>query len=96
MGAADTFGPRLVRTLSVAPQNHDLAISTMDAGVAVLNHEHRRGGGSRLVAVTPGRDVVRLGLSHPCTTFDKWRLIPVIDDHTSDDPAVVDLVHTFF
>ena len=29
--------------------------------VAVLNHEHRRGGGSRLVAVTPGRDVVRLG-----------------------------------
>jgi ATP-dependent RNA helicase HelY len=29
--------------------------------VAVLSHEHRRGGGSRLVAVTPGRDVVRLG-----------------------------------
>jgi len=29
--------------------------------VAVLNHEHRRGGGSRLVAVTPSRDVVRLG-----------------------------------
>jgi ATP-dependent RNA helicase HelY len=29
--------------------------------IAVLNHEHRRGGGSRLVAVTPSRDVVRLG-----------------------------------
>ena len=29
--------------------------------VAVLSHEHRRGGGSRLVALTPGRDVVRLG-----------------------------------
>ena len=24
-------------------------------------------------------DVVRLGLSHPCTAFDKWRLIPVVD-----------------
>ena len=31
-------------------------------------------------------DIVRLGLSHPCTTFDKWRLIPVIDDHTHADP----------
>jgi ATP-dependent RNA helicase HelY len=29
--------------------------------VVVLNHEHRRGGGTRLVALTPGRDVVRLG-----------------------------------
>lgn len=39
--------------------------------------------------------VVRLGLSHPCTAFDKWRVIPVTagDDH---DPAVVDLVRTYF
>jgi hypothetical protein len=39
---------------------------------------------------------VRLGLSHPCTTFDKWRLIPVITDHTHPDPTVVDFIHTFF
>ena len=25
-------------------------------------------------------DRVRLGISHPCTTFDKWRAIPVLDD----------------
>ena len=28
-------------------------------------------------------DLLRLGLSHPCTAFDKWRVIPVIDDPVS-------------
>jgi D-serine deaminase-like pyridoxal phosphate-dependent protein len=37
-------------------------------------------------------DLVGCGMSHPCTAFDKWRLIPVVDD----DYAVVDAVHTFF
>jgi len=41
-------------------------------------------------------DVVRLGLSHPCTAFDKWNLIPVLDDAHAPDPRVVDLVRTFF
>lgn len=41
-------------------------------------------------------DVVRLGLSHPCTAFDKWRTIAVVDDAARPDPAVVDAVHTFF
>ncbi|RAX44098.1 amino acid deaminase [Arthrobacter sp. AQ5-06] len=45
-------------------------------------------------AVRPG-DVVRLGLSHPCTAFDKWTLIPVLAD-TDRDQTVVDLIHTFF
>lgn len=44
--------------------------------------------------VRPG-DVVRLGLSHPCTAFDKWTLIPVLAD-TDGDQTVVDLIHTFF
>ncbi|MEV6280844.1 amino acid deaminase [Nocardia sp. NPDC051832] len=44
----------------------------------------------------PIGSVVRLGLSHPCTAFDKWRLIPVIDDANAARPRVVDLVHTFF
>lgn len=25
-------------------------------------------------------DLVGLGISHPCTTFDKWRAIPIVDD----------------
>ncbi|MDQ1727583.1 MAG: hypothetical protein QOK14_1628 [Frankiaceae bacterium] len=37
-------------------------------------------------------DLVRLGLSHPCTVFDKWQLLPVVDD----DDRVVDLIRTFF
>jgi len=39
----------------------------------------------------PG-EAVCLGVSHPCTTFDKWRVIPVADD----DYRVVDAIHTFF
>ncbi|HKU12310.1 MAG TPA: hypothetical protein VJQ61_13925, partial [Sinomonas sp.] len=38
--------------------------------------------------------VVALGLSHPCTTFDKWRYLPVVS--SQDDDRVVDLVQTFF
>ena len=41
-------------------------------------------------------DRLRLGLSHPCTAFDKWVLIPVIDDPDGEDPLVVDLLRTFF
>ncbi|MFF7636758.1 amino acid deaminase [Kitasatospora sp. NPDC008050] len=41
-------------------------------------------------------EVVRLGLSHPCTAFDKWTLIPVLDDAAAENPRVVDLVRTFF
>lgn len=41
-------------------------------------------------------DVVRLGLSHPCTAFDKWSLIPVLEDSSSPDPIVVDLIRTYF
>lgn len=37
-------------------------------------------------------DWLRFGISHPCTTFDKWRLIPVLDN----DDRVVDLIRTFF
>lgn len=35
---------------------------------------------------------VQFGISHPCTVFDKWQLIPVLD---SAD-RVVDLIRTFF
>ena len=41
-------------------------------------------------------EILRLGLSHPCTAFDKWRLIPVVEDADAEDPRVVDLVRTYF
>lgn len=37
-------------------------------------------------------DLVCLGVSHPCTTFDKWRLLPVV----SDEYEVTDAVRTYF
>ncbi|GHK00711.1 amino acid deaminase [Streptomyces sp. NPDC003753] len=46
---------------------------------------------------TPEADVevgdwIGLGLSHPCTSFDKWQLIPVAEA----DGTVVDYIRTFF
>ncbi|MFJ8024888.1 amino acid deaminase [Streptomyces sp. NPDC096311] len=37
-------------------------------------------------------DWVGLGLSHPCTSFDKWQLIPLVEA----DGTVVDYIRTFF
>ena len=59
--------------------------------VSALDDQHayvRLPAGSDLA---PG-DLVCLGVSHPCTTFDKWRVIPVVDDGYH----VIDAVHTFF
>ena len=41
-------------------------------------------------------DIVRLGLSHPCTAFDKWGPIPLFDDADASKPRVIDMVRTFF
>jgi D-serine deaminase-like pyridoxal phosphate-dependent protein len=37
-------------------------------------------------------DLLRFGISHPCTAFDKWRDIPVVDD----EHRVVDAYRTYF
>ncbi len=37
-------------------------------------------------------DLIGSGISHPCTAFDKWRFIPIVDDAYS----VIDGVLTFF
>jgi D-serine deaminase-like pyridoxal phosphate-dependent protein len=37
-------------------------------------------------------DVLRSGISHPCTAFDRWSLIPVLDD----EDVVIDAVRTLF
>ena len=42
-------------------------------------------------------DLVVLGLSHPCTMFDKWRLIPAVESFTPGASAkVTRLIETFF
>ena len=67
-----------------------------DAAVTKLSDQH---GFVRIEPDSPLAvgDVVVFGLSHPCTMFDKWRLVPVVDD--VDDPTaarVVDLIETWF
>ena len=37
-------------------------------------------------------DLVGCGISHPCTTFDKWRWLPLVDD----DYSVTGAIRTFF
>lgn len=63
------------------------------ASVTALNDQHAylRADASLDLAIG---EVVSLGLSHPCTAFDKWRLIPVVEGGGSD--LVVALVRTYF
>jgi D-serine deaminase-like pyridoxal phosphate-dependent protein len=60
-----------------------------------LNDQHafvRVEPASRLVV----GDVVKLGLSHPCTAFDKWRAIAVVKSADVLDPQVSDVALTYF
>ena len=59
--------------------------------VTELNDQHAYLRLDSETALAPG-DLVCLGISHPCTTLDKWRVIPVV----SDDGRVIDAVHAFF
>jgi len=75
-----------------APYDLELPIVREPAGVTVegLADQHaflRDPGGTLRVG-----DVLRCGISHPCTAFDKWSLIPVVDDQD----VVIDAVRTLF
>jgi D-serine dehydratase len=37
-------------------------------------------------------DLIAFGISHPCTTFDRWRALYLVDDALT----VTGAVHTFF
>ena len=78
------------------PFDLDLPAPQSVAGeVTALNDQHAflRLADDATVAVG---DVVRLGLSHPCTAFDKWRVVAVIDDPDAADPRVIGAVATCF
>ena len=61
-----------------------------DWTVSGLNDQHAylRGGGAGHAALRVG-DLVSLGVSHPCTTFDKWRWMPIVDDGYTVCDAIV-------
>lgn len=72
-----------LRRAGSSPASTDMTVTRMN------DHHTYLATGS--TAVAPG-DLVRFGLSHPCTAFDKWRDIPVVDD----DNRVIDILHTYF
>ena len=65
-------------------------IEPFSAVIEKLNDQHA------FAEITPGSvevsQIVGCGISHPCTNFDKWRLIPVVNDNYD----VVDCVQTHF
>ncbi|WP_181793128.1 amino acid deaminase [Streptomyces sp. WELS2] len=83
---------------------HDLDLPT--AQVVRRNGEERPAAGITVTGLSdqhtwlrtdPEADVevgdwIGFGLSHPCTSFDKWQLIPVAEA----DGTVVDYIRTFF
>lgn len=76
-----------------APYDSDLPLP-LDLPGAVIhstNDQHAYMSLPEGVAVRVG-DKVRCGISHPCTAFDKWRVIPVVDDEYN----VIDLYRTCF
>lgn len=80
--------------ICLARMPHPLPVADADAS-------HQRGRATTAATGGPGiaaepelavGDLVGFGISHPCTTFDKWRLIWMVDD----DYRVLDAIRTFF
>ncbi len=73
------------------------ALRALPAGCKIekMNDQHaylRLPVGSELSETLRVGDIVGCGISHPCTTFDKWPVILVVDD----DYQVKSAVNTFF
>jgi D-serine dehydratase len=62
-----------------------------DASVRTLNDQHAHLVVDEACELGPG-DLVGYSISHPCTAFDKWRVIPIVDDAY----RVCDAIMTFF
>jgi len=64
------------------PGDRAITDAPADWKIGGLNDQHAylRGTGPEHAALQVG-DLVALGISHPCTTFDKWRWMPVVDEN---------------
>lgn len=70
-------------------KSYDGQVKSFSAVIEKLNDQH---GYLRTSADFQLAQLIGLGISHPCTTFDKWRLVPLVND----DYDVVDCLQTFF
>jgi D-serine deaminase-like pyridoxal phosphate-dependent protein len=87
--------PEIQLLRRVASDGTVTSLPLVDHEIFVMNDQHSF---VRIPADSPLRvgDLVRLGLSHPCTAFDKWSLIPVLDDASAKIPVIVDFIRTYF
>lgn len=79
--------PKRLRRTGSAEEESILGV----AECSRLNDQHGYIGVPESLGVRPG-DLICLGISHPCTTFDKWRSIVLVDG----DDRIVDVVRTYF
>ena len=56
--------------------------------VSALNDQHAYLRFDAAGTVPAVGDLVALGISHPCTTFDKWRWLPLVDDNFAVTGAI--------
>lgn len=80
-----------VPTAWFRPGTHHAPVPLAGCAVFGLNDQHAY---LRVPAQAPLQvgDLVCFGVSHPCTTFDKWRLVHIVDDGYT----VVDTLQTYF
>jgi D-serine dehydratase len=79
--------PLFAQTLSSAKQRVDLH----SASVVNSNDQHAYLRGPGIEHLRVG-DQVCCGISHPCTAFDKWGILPVVDDSYN----LLDIYRTYF
>ena len=70
-------------------KSYDGRVKSFSAVIEKLNDQH---GYLRTSADFQLAQLIGLGISHPCTTFDKWRLVPLVNNNYD----VVDCLQTFF
>ena len=89
----------IVRYLAAKHGRTDLYPADLKQRVTALNDQHLylaldagagQVAGPATAQVRPG-DVVGFGISHPCTTFDRWRVAAVVHGDEVVDLATVDL-----
>jgi D-serine dehydratase len=78
--------PRLVKAPDHAPRP-----LRAEASITALNDQHAYLKVDEAEELRVG-DLVGCGISHPCTAFDKWRLMPLVDDRY----RVIDAILTYF
>jgi len=69
---------------SVMPLDDEIQVSALNDQHAYLRFES-----SRDLRVG---DMIGFGIAHPCTTFDKWQVLFIVDD----DYNVIDAIRTYF